>query len=77
MMGEPRQSRAHRTSRSKILPVLLVVSLGAMISAVTTASADRCISFTYDGTGNRAAMRTVAATPTWGSAIWGCLFWTP
>lgn len=65
-----------RTRRGKIFLTILVISVGAIASDVTSASAGLCIAFSYDGTGNRTARTMAPSTSTWGSAIWGCLSWT-
>lgn len=39
-----------------------------------------CIAYAYDANGNRTSVATLAATPpapTWGTAIWGCILWSP
>jgi hypothetical protein len=67
--------RARRRATATV--TALVLALGAVAGGMTKASADRCITFGYDGTGNRTSMTTAAAAANWGAATWGCLVWTP
>jgi hypothetical protein len=66
-----------RRGRRRAALTALVLALGAIAGGMTKASADLCMTFGYDGTGNRTSMTTAAAAPNWGAATWGCLVWTP
>lgn len=65
-----------RIRHGRALLTAFVISIGAIVPGVTSASSAQCIGYTYDGTGNRTTMITSAEAPTWGVPIWSCLVWT-
>ena len=69
-----RMKLAARPVRTLLLA--LALSDGAAAPGAVNAWAGRCIVCSYDGTGNRTTVTTAATAPTWGTGIWGCIYWT-
>jgi YD repeat-containing protein len=53
------------------------------VGRVSSVSYDNgtCVVYTYDANGNRTSQTITSAgppiTPTWGTGVYGCFFWTP
>ncbi len=63
--------------RRCLLPFSALAIAFGSVAASSDASASRCLTYAYDGPGNRTAGTTSPEGQTWGSANWGCLRWTP